>query len=248
MNGPDCSAWFPGLAACLPRLRLRLLRPFVSWPYRFKSFHRGERHAACWKRRRGGGLLMLSGCVVVRRLVISLPFFFFFFPLSVTPREEAVCSSVSQGGGKLSWAAFCFCCCLALISTITLCSPSFFAPQLHPSTLLHFLFSAQPSPNRLGCSVGGRGERGLEITFTWPSFTQLSHTHRPLLLLLLLHRLMHTHTYTHTLIHTTHTHRCMPEPSSLHENDGQRHSPLHGPGTQTVCSWWLSWLPPPSPP
>lgn len=35
---------------------------------------------------------------------------------------------------------------------------------------------------------------------------------------------------------------------ALHGNDGQRHSPLHGPGTQTVCSWWLSWLPPPSPP
>lgn len=72
------------------------------------------------------------------------------------------------------------------------------------------------------CSTSPDRSEGLEITFTWPALTQLS--------------LSDAHTDSST---------------QMHARAGmtrQRHSPLHGPGTQTVCSWWLSWLPPPSPP
>lgn len=88
-------------------------------------------------------------------------------------------------------------------------------------------------------SCSGVGSRRLEITFTWLRFTQLSLSYIQPHCCCRRRRCTDSRTLTRT--------HAQMHARALHRNDRQRHSPLHGPGTQTVCSWWLSWLPPPSP-
>lgn len=85
-----------------------LLRPFASWPYRFKSYHPAPTDTLPAR------LLRLCCCEWTRHAPPSL---------SVTPRE-AVCSHISQRGCWLLFAAAAAAAAAASVSTIVFFSPS----------------------------------------------------------------------------------------------------------------------------